>query len=241
VDRRTWLVGTVGLVVAPLAAEAQATGKVPRIGYLYPGSHSAARPHPLLQGFRDRLRELRWVEGRTITIEWRCADLRPDRLPTLAAELVDLKVAAIVAVTNLAAFPTKQATTTIPIIVLASHDALGTGLVTSLAKPEGNVTGVESMAPEPDAKRLELLLEIEPKMARLSVLYDPSDAAASLHLRHTETAAQARGIKVRRLEVREPTEFDAAFKAITQDPPDALLVSRTLSRSASGTGSSSSP
>jgi putative tryptophan/tyrosine transport system substrate-binding protein len=145
----------LALLGAPLAADAQPAGKVPQIGYLYPGSHSATRPHPLLQGFRDGLHELGWVEGRTITIEWSFADLKPDRLPMLAAGLVDQKVDAIVAVTNLAAFPAKQATATIPIVVLASHDALGTGLVASLAKPEANVTGMESMAPELDAKRLE--------------------------------------------------------------------------------------
>ncbi len=212
----------LGILGAPLAADAQQPGKVARIGYL--SLYSRSPDSPLLQGFRDGLRELGWVEGRTITIEWRFADLKPDRLPAFAAELVDLKVDVIVALSNLAAFPAKQATDTVPIVVLASHDAVGTGLVASLARPGANITGVESMAPELDAKRLELLKEISPRIASLSVLYNPGDAAARLHLRHTETGAQALGIKVRPLEVRGPDEFEQAFAAMTRERPEGLLV-----------------
>ncbi len=209
----------LGVIVAPLATEGQLAGKLYRIGAL-----SGTSETPVWEGLWQGLRELGWIEGQNLVVERRFAEGRFDRLPDLAAELVRLKVDVIVAGTNRAAFPAKHATSTIPIVGVAVHDAVGTGLVASLARPGGNITGVESMAPELDAKRLELLREISPKISSVAILYNPGDPAMQLHRRYTEAAAKTLSITVRTLEVREPQDFDGVFALLAKERPDALLV-----------------
>jgi putative ABC transport system substrate-binding protein len=209
----------LGVIVAPLATEGQLAGKLYRIGAL-----SGTSETPVWEGLWQGLRELGWVEGQNLVVERRFAEGRFERLPDLAAELVRLRVDVIVAGTNRAAFPARRATSTIPIVGVAVHDAVGTGLVASLARPGGNITGVESMAPELDAKRLELLREISPKILNVAILYNPGDPAMQLHRRHTEAAAQTLSISVRALEIRDPQDFDGVFAVLAKERPDALLV-----------------
>jgi putative ABC transport system substrate-binding protein len=172
--RGTVLLLALALVLdAPLAADAQPAGKVYRIGYLA----TRATTPPYFDPFRDALREQGWIEGQNIVFEWRIAEGKPERLPDLAADLARLKVDVIVATPG---GPTveaaKAATSTIPIVMVASHDAVATGLVTSLARPGGNITGTDSMAPDLDAKRLELLKELAPRALRVAILYNPNSA-----------------------------------------------------------------
>src|SRR5262249_43996248 len=166
----------VSLLGAPLAADAQQTGKVPRIGFL---SLTSPSDRPLLlDAFRQRLRELGWVEGQNIVIDYRYAEGRVDRLPDLAAELVRLKVDLIIASAGTqVATAAKNATETIPIVMIAVRDPVGTGLIASLARPGGNVTGVSGSAGlEWVAKQLELLKETVPKIRRLAILSNPTNA-----------------------------------------------------------------
>jgi putative ABC transport system substrate-binding protein len=218
-DRRTFI-GTLtgGLLVAPLAAEAQPAGKVYRIGFL------ANVPQPVYEGVREGMRDLGWVEGRNFVMEPRYARFDPSAMRTLAAELVALPVDVIVAATNVAAFPAKQATKDIPIVAVAAHDAVGSGLVASLSRPGGNVTGLDSLAPGLDAKRLELLTQLLPTIGRVAVLYNPVDPAMQLHLDWINSAAETLRLKILIFEVRQPTELERVFRALAQEHPDALLT-----------------
>src|SRR5712692_5133480 len=161
---------TGGLLAAPLAAEAQQAGKVPRIGFL--ALNRAANPH-LPEAFRQGLRDLGYVEGRNVVIEYRDAEGNLERLPALAAELVALKVDVIVVGGRLHALAAKQATRTLPIVFAAVADPVGSGLVTSLARPGGNVTGLSNLAPDLVGKCLELLKEAVPGVSRVAVLWQP--------------------------------------------------------------------
>src|SRR5215831_11928625 len=169
INRRTFLAGTGAVLLAtPLAAEAQQTTKVTPIGYLSGPSLSdnAAR----IEAFREGLRELSYVEGKNIVIEWRSADGKVDRLPALAAELVRLKVAVIVTSGGALTRRAKEATSTIPIVMTNDPDPVGDGFVASLAHPGGNITGLSTFAPELSGKRLEILREVVPKLSRVAVL-----------------------------------------------------------------------
>jgi putative ABC transport system substrate-binding protein len=178
---------------------------------------------PFIAAFRDGLRERGHVEGRSVVVLHRSTEGDPDGFAALIAELLRLKVDVLVVVNNLAAFAAKEATATVPVVVIAAHDAVGTGLVASTARPGGNITGGESLAPELDAKRVELLKELVPTVSRLGVLFNPADRGMPAHLRHTEAAATRLGISVRRLEVRTPGDFDTVFKAVIDERTDALL------------------
>jgi putative ABC transport system substrate-binding protein len=225
VDRRRFI-GTVagGLLAAPLAAGAQQAGKVPRIGFLSLTSPSD-RP-PLLDAFRQRLRELGWVEGQSIVIDYRYAEGRVDRLPDLAAELVRLKVDLIVASAGTqVATAAKNATETTPVVMIAVRDPVGTGLIASLARPGGNVTGVSGYAGlESVAKQLELLKETVPKMRRVAILSNPSNAYHQLAIREVNVRARSLGVQLQLLEARGPNEFDGAFAAMAKERVEALLV-----------------
>src|SRR5262245_2933225 len=214
----------LGLLAAPLAAEAQQTGKVPRIGFLSLTSPSD-RP-PLLDAFRQRLRELGWVEGQSIVVDYRYAEGRVDRLPDLAAELVRLKVDLIVASAGTqAATAAKNATETIPIVMIAVRDPVGNGLIASLARPGGNVTGVSGTAGlEWVAKQLELLKETVPKIRRVAILSNPTNAYHQLAIREANVAARSLGVQLQLLEARGPNEFDGAFAAMAKERVGALLV-----------------
>jgi putative ABC transport system substrate-binding protein len=212
------------LLTAPLAADAQQAGKVPRIGFLSLTSPSD-RP-PLLDAFRQRLRELGWVEGQNVVIDYRYAEGRVDRLPDLTAELVRLKVALIVASAGTqAAAAAKNATETIPIVMIYVRDPVGNGLIASLARPGGNVTGVSGSAGlEVFAKQLELLKETVPKVRRVAILSNPTNAYHQLAIREVNVAARSLGVQLQLLGARGPNEFDGAFAAMAKERVGALLV-----------------
>ena len=214
----------VSLLAAPVAADAQQAGRVPRIGVLSLTSPSD-RP-PLLDAFRQRLRELGWVEGQNIVIDYRSAEGRVDRLPDLAAELVRLKVDLIVpSAGTQAATAAKNATETIPIVMIYVRDPVGTGLIASLARPGGNVTGVSGSAGlELFAKQLELLKETVPKIRRVAILSNPDNAYHQFAIREVNVAARSLGVQLQLLEARGPNEFDGAFAAMAKEHVGALLV-----------------
>jgi putative ABC transport system substrate-binding protein len=224
IDRRTFLAGTGAvLVAAPFAADAQQAGKVPRIGFL--GTRTLSDTSPLLDAFRQGLRELGWVEGQNIVIDYRFAEGRFDRLPDLAAELVRLKVAIIVAAPTPAAVAAKKATETIPIVAIALGDPVGIGLIASLAHPGGNVTGSSfSVGLEIAGKGLELLKETVPKVRRVAILSNPGNPGQPLSIRELNVGARSLGVQLQLLEVRGPNEFDGAFAAMATERVGALLV-----------------
>ena len=209
----------------PLAARAQQpSAKIPRIGYLSPSSASGgflARD----EAFRQGLRDLGYVEGRNIVIEYRFAEGKFDRLPELAAELVRLEVDVIVAVVTQASLAARHATTTIPIVMLAVSDPLGSGLIASLARPGGNITGTSSMTAEVVGKSLELLKETVPEVSRVAVLWNPDNTIFQAQmLREAQLAAGRLGVELRTFGARGPDELDGAFAAITSERAGALLV-----------------
>lgn len=210
----------VSVLAASLATDAQPPAKVHRIGLLWPTYGSS----PRIEEFRQGLRDLGYVEGRNIQIEYRSAEGDLDRLPALAAELAGLKVDAIVALSTLVARPAKAATATIP-IVMVSGDPVGTGLVASLARPGGNVTGLSFFSPELTGKRLELLREIVPAAARVAVLWNADGPAKVEEFRETEVAARALGLVLQSLEVRAASpDIEGAFLAAAQGGAGALLT-----------------
>jgi putative ABC transport system substrate-binding protein len=223
---RRGFIGTLtgGLLAAPLAAEAQQAGRVPRIGFLGPASPSNRSPG--LDAFRQGLRELGWVEGQNIVIDYRLAEGRYDRLPALAAELARLKADIIVAVGTPGVAAAKKATETIPIVMIAgSADPVGLGLIASLARPGGNVTGLSfSAGPEIFGKGLELLKEIVPKVRRVAILSNPASPVQPLFIREVNVAARSLGVQLQLLEARGPDEFDGAFAAMAKERLGALLV-----------------
>ena len=220
-NRRTFLCGlTLGTLTLPLAAEAQQAGKVPRIGFLYYGSPG---PSPELDAFRQGLRELGYIEGQNIAIEYRYASGRVERLPELAAELVRLKLDVIVTPGTPASVAAKQATSTIPIVFAGVADAVGAGLVVNFARPGGNITGLTGISAELGGKRLELLKEVAPKASRVAVLYNPADRSNVLVLKELQESAPALGLTLQPLEVRGPGEFEGAFAAMTRERTHALF------------------
>ena len=201
-------------------AEAQQPARIPRIGILIPfsGSFFSARD----EAFRQRLRQLGYVEGKNIVIEYRYAEGKSERLPDLAAELVGLKVDVIVTSSTGAALAAKKASGTIPIVFAAAGDPVGTGLVSSLARPGGNITGISLMAPDLDGKRLELLKETFPKVARVAFLWE-SRARGNLPLTEMEAPAKALGVKLLSLEVRSLDDFESAFARANKEAPRRSL------------------
>ena len=224
-DRRAFL-GTVagGIVAAPLAVEAQPAGKVPRIGFLVAASASDSAYAGLIEAFRQGLRDLGYVEGRNIVIEYRYADGKYERLPALAAELARLKVAVIVSHGTPGPLAAKQATSAIPIIMTSAGDPVGSGLVSSLARPGGSVTGLCLLVPELGGKRLQLLKEILPGLSRVAVLWNAANPYASLVARETEATATTLGIQLQSLVVRGPDDFEGALAAATTGRAGALTV-----------------
>ena len=208
-------------LLAPLAAEAQPPAKIPHLGYLVLAPLSET-PSPERAAFLEGLRELGWIDGKTVAIEYRSAKWNVELLDDLAEELVRMKVDIIVAA---GAGPlvraAKRATSTIPIVMAASGDSVSEGFVASLARPGGNVTGMSLMIPELGPKRLELLKEVVPRVARLAVLWTP---AADLELRATRTAAPKLGLTLKLLEVRNADDLARAFTVLEKERPDALTM-----------------
>jgi putative ABC transport system substrate-binding protein len=211
-------------LAAPLAAEAQQAAKVARIGYL--STNLAANPH-IHEAFRQGLRDLGYVEGRNVVIEYRDTEGKPERLPALAAELVALKVDVIVAVGNRLALAAKQATRTLPIVFAAVSDPVASGLVTSLARPGGNVTGASILSPELVGKRLELLTQAVPGVSRVAVLWLPGALGERTDkdmLKEADVAARALGVRLEVIEARGPADIDRAFSDMTRVRAGALTV-----------------
>ena len=221
-NRRDTVLALIALGATPLAAKAQQTGNIPRIGFLSaaPLSSIVART----EAFRKGLRDLGYVEGRNIAIEFRAADDKWDRLPALAAELVRLPVAVIVTAEGPAALAARRITRTIPIVMGQSGDPVAMGVVTSLAHPGGNVTGLTTLSTDLPAKQVDILKEAVPKLSRLAVLSNPANSLSIAALGHANAAVRALGLQIQPVDVREPKEFDGAFVAITRARADALLV-----------------
>jgi putative tryptophan/tyrosine transport system substrate-binding protein len=221
VDRRAFvalLPGGLLTLAAPLAAEAQQTRKVPQIGVL--GGQSPEISPPIF-ALRQGLRELGYVEGQNIAIEWRWAQGKDERYPDLAAELVKLKVDIIIAPTTGGAQAAQRATKTIPIVMGFVSDPVALGLVANLARPGGNITGLAVPTPEIAGKRLQLLREVAPTVARIAVLSDPGQPA---DLRGTEAAAQALGVQLQLWKVQSGDELDRAFTAITRERAGGIII-----------------
>ena len=210
----------LGLLLAPLAAAAQPLPKVARIGLLLPGT----APDPGVEAFRQGLRDLGWVEGQNIAIEYRWAEGKFERLPGLAAALIRLKVDVIVANATPATSAAKNATGTIPVVFAFVADPVASGFVASLARPGGNITGLASIATEVIGKQLELLKEALPKVSRVAVLRNPDNQSHPLMLRQAESAARVLRVQLQILEARSPDEFDTAFAAMTRQRAGGLLV-----------------
>jgi ABC-type uncharacterized transport system substrate-binding protein len=213
----------LGMLAAPFLAASQPPPKVYRIGHLGAGGRTpdGAPPGPLREG----LRGLGYVEGRNVAYETRFAEGKMERLPELAAELVRLKVDVIVAQGGLAVVAAKQVTSTIPIVMaLAAGDAVAIGLIASLARPGGNVTGLTDESALLSAKRMELLKEAVPKAALIAVLWNANDEGMTLRYRAIEKAARILNLEVQALSVREPEDFAPAFAAMTRRRPDALFL-----------------
>jgi putative ABC transport system substrate-binding protein len=210
----------LGLLVEPLAAQGPPAGKIARIGYL---GMTPSTPS-LTESFRQGLRDLGWVEGRNFSMEFRNAGGKPERLAELAGELVALKVDVIVALGSQATAAAKQATSTIPIVMSSSGDAVGTGLVASLARPGGNVTGLTFISPESSGKRLELLKEAVPGATRVAILWTPADPPRRLEYKNTEVAAQRLGVELLSLELAGPEHLESRFAAMIRERAQALIV-----------------
>jgi putative ABC transport system substrate-binding protein len=210
---------------APLGADAQPAGKVSRVGYLSTGSGTSSYLRPL-EAFRQGLRELGWVDGQNIVIEYRWAEGHPDRLPGLADELVRLKVDVIAASPTPAALAAKNATPTIPIVGMGLTEPVAVGLIASLARPGGNVTGVAySFDANIVGKQLELLKGVVPQVRRVAVLLNPgSSPALPLTISSLKAAARPLGLQLQLHEARAPSDFDDAFAAMAKARAGALLV-----------------
>ena len=205
-----------------IPAEAQQPTKVPQIGYLSSDSPSTIAVR--IEAFRQGLRELGNVEGKDIVIEWRFAKGKADRLPGLATELVRLKVEVIVTSGPAATRAAKESTVTIPIVTAQDPDPVGNGLVASLARPGGNITGLSTLAPEINGKRLELLKEIVPRLSRVAVLASSTTPGNAQQLKETELAARALGVQLQFLNVRGAKDIEPAFPGASKERADAILV-----------------
>ncbi|HSE88731.1 MAG TPA: ABC transporter substrate-binding protein [Candidatus Binatia bacterium] len=214
------ILGLFAVLFGPcFPSEAQQPGKVPRIGYL--GSVTSSRR---VATFRLGLRELGYVEGKNIIIEWRHHEGKVDRLPTLAAELVRLKVDIIITAGAPAARAAKEATSTIPIVMTQIGDPVGSGFVASLARPGGNITGLSILAPELSGKRLELLKEIVPNLSRVAVFGTSTSPDNPQSLKEAELAANALKVQLQYLDIRNPKDFETAFQAATKRRAQGVLM-----------------
>jgi len=225
-DRRVFISGmTLSLLAAPLAAEAQPVGKVPRIGVIV----TATRPETehLIKALSEGLRELGYVEGRNVMLELRFAEGRQERLPGLVAELVQLKVDVLVTGSNPVIAAVKQATATIPVVMAVSRDPVGAKFIPSLARPGGNITGLANdSAPEIIGKNLALLKEAAPRISRVAFLWNPVPPGADTSRNAVESAARNLGIAFQSVEVRGRNEFEGAFAAMVRERADGVVVAQ---------------
>jgi len=210
------------LFALSVSAEAQQPTKVPRIGYLTASSLSVLTDRT--DAFRQGLRELGYIEGKNIVIEWRSTEEKADRLPAFAAELVRLKVDVIVTSGPIPTRPAKEATSTIPIVMTFDDDPVGNGFVASLARPGGNITGLSSLRAEISGKQLELLKEIVPRLSRVAVFGTSTRQGSARAYKETELAAKAFGVKLQYVDVLSPKDVEGAFRAAGKARADAVLV-----------------
>jgi len=208
----------LGLLFASFSSQAQPPARTPRVGIL------GDTPGPQWKAFREGMRDLGWIEGQNVELEWRWSEGTTDRFPGLAAELVRLRVDIIVTEGGPATRAAKKATATIPIVMTIVADPVGSGLVASLARPGGNVTGSASLSPQLTAKQVELLKEAVPRLSRLAVLWNPGSPAHPVALREIEAAAAALRVNVQTVGARSADELEGAFSTITGQRPDGLLV-----------------
>jgi putative tryptophan/tyrosine transport system substrate-binding protein len=224
IDRRTLLValGTAA-VAAPLKSFAQQhSGKIPRVGWLVPGTQAAEETR--LEEYRRGMRELGYIEGRTVETEYLYADAQFDRLPALAAQLVERKVDIIVTMSTPASLAAKQATTKIPIVFAGSSDPVSTGVVASLARPGGNITGLSLMASDLSAKRLELIHTLVPRVSRIAVLWDNSNPGMALRVRETQLAAEKVKVAFYDAGAHDLGGLENILVDLSKRQPEALLV-----------------
>jgi putative ABC transport system substrate-binding protein len=212
----------LGLLVAPRASDAQPPGQTRRVGILT--AVTAPTLEPLQELLRQGLRERGYVEGQHIVLESRSVEGHYERLPALAAEMVARPVDVLVTWGTPATVAAKQATSTVPIIFFTVGDPVGSGIVASLARPGGNVTGVSNLTAELSAKQLELLKEMMPGLRQIAVLRNPRNPVSALQLQWTELAAQSLGVPLRVVDVHDPSEFEAAFLSMTRERAGALIV-----------------
>jgi len=224
-DRRRFIGSFAsGLLAVPLVARAQQSVKIPRIGYVS-GTGSAADQGPYVEALRQGLRDLGRIEGRNFSIEYRGAEGHLDRVPSIVDELVQLKVDVIVAPIASAVRAAKQATKTIPIVIVTGLDPVASGTVDSLARPGGNITGVSTLTQDLNAKRLELLNEVVPRLSRVAVLWTPDNAVVTTYFMEYEAAARALKVQLQSLQVGlDDPDVDGAFQAAANARADALLT-----------------
>jgi len=215
-----WLLATVFLTT--VSAQAQQARKVPRVGYLTISTPFAQAPYT--KAFLQGLRDLGYIEGKTITIDYRYAEEKPERQLEFAAELVRPKVDVILTSGATSTRAAKEATNTIPIVMAQDPDPVANGHVASLARPGGNITGLSSLAPELGGKRLELLREVVPRLSRVAVLGTSTNPANAQQLKETELAVETMKLRVQYLDILAPKDIEAAFRAATKERADALLL-----------------
>lgn len=211
-------------LAAPFGAFAQQQGIAWRVGFLAGRGRPAAHDPNPFQEFSNGMREFGYVEGKNLAIEWRYTDGNLERLPRLAAELVQLKVDVIVAIGPQATDAAQKATSTIPIVMVVSLDPVASGLVASLARPGGNITGLSNYSVDLGPKHLEMLQSMAPKLSRVAILVNPSNSSHAALIKSVETAAQKLGVKILPLEARAPRDFENAFSRMAKEKPGAVIV-----------------
>jgi putative ABC transport system substrate-binding protein len=214
--------GAMLLALSVLAEAQQATKKIPRVGFLSLNPVTVQKDR--LEAFREALRKLGYVEGENINIEYRYADNKPERMPGLAAELVHLNVDVIVTTGSSATRPAKDATTAIPIVMMSDNDPVGSGFVTSLARPGGNITGLTNISGDLGDKRLELLKEIVPRLSRVAVFRDLTNVTEGIGVDEIEPTARVLKIQTQRFELAKVEDFDSQFQAIMKWRPGGLMI-----------------
>ena len=214
--------GAMLLALSVLGEAQQATKKIPRVGFLSLNPVTVQKDR--LEAFREALRKLGYVEGENINIEYRYADNKPARMPGLAAELVHLNVDVIVTTGSSATRPAKDATTAIPIVMMSDNDPVGSGFVTSLARPGGNITGLTNISRDLGDKRLELLKEIVPRLSRVAVFRDLTNVTEGIGVDEIEPTARALKIQTQRFELAKVEDFDSQFQAIMKWRPGGLMI-----------------
>jgi len=220
--RKVLLAIATTLLAMPLPGETQNARKIYRVGYL--GNSSASLEPDLVEAFRQGMRDLGYIEGKNLVIEFRWAEGRYDRFASLVTDLIHLPVDVIVTAGTPGTLAAKNATKTIPLVIAVSGDAVGSGLIESLARPGGNVTGLTTMVPELEGKRLELLLEILPKLARITVLKNDANPLMAILFRQTAAAAKSSGVALEAVDIRAGDDFVKAFASIAKARPDAIIV-----------------